>query len=280
MLKSGTRRGGIRTQVRSSLHSRGSVACGAPTSLIRPSRSTGLSFQRKLLTRPDDLPVLDEVDAVAGQAGEQQALGVDLADVPEAGQQQPALGRRDHLVQRGRAAAVHRQAVDVGADRGVRRRGPRRGCGRGAVSTPSDSQSVAGSGRPLSKTDDIDDEPVATANGLVARRRVGRVGPQPQAGRSEPLADAGAAAGRLKTVRPSRRCGRSRSSRGSRTGRRWTTAAAASRSDRPAGRATRSPQPRRRRSSASRSGTTTSDQSRVCWPTQEEPPLLLPVTST
>ena len=52
----------------------------------------------EVVDRAGDLAALDEVDAVAGQAGEQQGLRVDLADVPEAGQQQPALGAGDQVV--------------------------------------------------------------------------------------------------------------------------------------------------------------------------------------
>ena len=96
--------------------------------MSRPSRSTGLSLNRKLFTSADDLAALDEVDAVPGQPGEQQGLRVDLADVPEAGQQQAALGVGDHLVEAaGRVAASpsagcrrrgHRQAGQLGASAG------------------------------------------------------------------------------------------------------------------------------------------------------------------
>ena len=37
---------------------------------------------------PDHLSIPDDIDPVAGQAGEQEALGVDLTDVPEAGHEQ------------------------------------------------------------------------------------------------------------------------------------------------------------------------------------------------
>src|SRR3954470_19279370 len=55
-----------------------------------------------------DLAVLDEVDPVAGEAGEQQRLRVDLADVPQAGEQQPALCARDEVLDRA-GGAVHAQ---------------------------------------------------------------------------------------------------------------------------------------------------------------------------
>ena len=98
----------------------GQRRAGAPdAAMTRPSRSTGDSLNRKLFTAPVDLAVLDQVDAVAGQPGEQQRLRVDLADVPEAGQQQPALGRRrpSSSSAAGRAVDLEDQVVDAGVDR-------------------------------------------------------------------------------------------------------------------------------------------------------------------
>src|SRR6185436_5063105 len=51
----------------------------------------GALVEPEVVDRAGDLAVLHEVDAVAGQAGEQEGLRVDLADVPEAGHQQTAL---------------------------------------------------------------------------------------------------------------------------------------------------------------------------------------------
>ena len=72
----------------------------------------------EVVDRAGDLAVLDQVDAVAGQAGEQQALRVDLADVPETGEQQAALGAGDQLVDAaGAALDLEHQVVDVRGDR-------------------------------------------------------------------------------------------------------------------------------------------------------------------
>ena len=51
-MKSGTRIGGITVRVKKSFHSRHRVISAAPTSVIRPSNSTGDSLKRKLLTAP------------------------------------------------------------------------------------------------------------------------------------------------------------------------------------------------------------------------------------
>src|SRR6201999_2948173 len=73
----------------------------------------------EVVDRPGDLAVLDQVDTVAGQAGEQQGLRVDLPDVPQAGQQQAALGAGDHLGQarRLRGRGLEDEVVDGGRDR-------------------------------------------------------------------------------------------------------------------------------------------------------------------
>src|SRR5690348_9225308 len=47
--------------------------------------------EAEVVHAPDDLALLDEVHAVAGEAGQEQGLGVDLADVPETREQQPTL---------------------------------------------------------------------------------------------------------------------------------------------------------------------------------------------
>ena len=95
MLKSATRSVGMATRVKKSLHSRGSA-----TSCRRRSRDPGQQVDRALVEaevvdRTDDLAAFDEVDPVAGESGEQKRLRVDLADVPERGQQaDPARCRR------------------------------------------------------------------------------------------------------------------------------------------------------------------------------------------
>ena len=52
MLKSGTRIGGIAVRLKKSFHSRQSTFSVRPTSLIRPSSSSGDSLKRKLFTAP------------------------------------------------------------------------------------------------------------------------------------------------------------------------------------------------------------------------------------
>lgn len=56
MLKSGTRIAGNAARVNQSLHSRGSVRSVRPTSVARPSRSTGDSLNRKLFATPVTSP--------------------------------------------------------------------------------------------------------------------------------------------------------------------------------------------------------------------------------
>ena len=56
MLKSATRSAGIAVRLKSSPDSRPSVRTVAPTSMVRASRSTGLSLKRKLFTAPVILP--------------------------------------------------------------------------------------------------------------------------------------------------------------------------------------------------------------------------------
>src|SRR6185437_9932042 len=56
MLKSPTRSGGIAVRVNQSLHSRGRHCSRRPICAIRPSRSTGDSLNRKLLTTPVTSP--------------------------------------------------------------------------------------------------------------------------------------------------------------------------------------------------------------------------------
>src|SRR5688572_20776552 len=57
-----------------------------------------------VLDRTRDLAILDQEGPVAGEAREQDRALIDAADVPEAGTQDAALGARDHLLERGRAA--------------------------------------------------------------------------------------------------------------------------------------------------------------------------------
>ncbi len=101
MLKSGIRSGGIAARVNQSFHSRGRVRCGG-AGLRRAAHEVERGLvEAEVVDLGGDLAVLDEVDAVAGQAGEQHRLRVDLAHVPEAGQQQPPLRRGDHVLERG-----------------------------------------------------------------------------------------------------------------------------------------------------------------------------------
>src|SRR3984893_17399937 len=53
--------------------------------------------EAEVVDRRGHLAVLDEVDAVAGQSGEQQRGGIDLADVPQCGEQQATFGGRDDV---------------------------------------------------------------------------------------------------------------------------------------------------------------------------------------
>ena len=97
MLKSGTRIGGITVRVKKSFHSRHRVISVGPD-LGDPAEQLDRGLvEAEVVHRADHLAVLDQVDAVPGQTGEQQPLRIDLADVPQAGQQQPALGAGDHL---------------------------------------------------------------------------------------------------------------------------------------------------------------------------------------
>src|SRR3954454_7497199 len=71
----------------------------------------------EVVYRAADLPVLDEIDAVARQAGEQECLRVYLADVPEAGEQQSPLGGLDHLRQRGTGPVLTAFEDEVAGER-------------------------------------------------------------------------------------------------------------------------------------------------------------------
>src|SRR5579862_9142673 len=53
-----------------------------------PEQVDGALVEAEVFDRADHLAPLDQIDAVAGEAGQQQRLGVDLTDIPEAGQQQ------------------------------------------------------------------------------------------------------------------------------------------------------------------------------------------------
>ena len=94
MLKSATRSGGMAVRFIHSPHSR-DRARSVRTGLGRAGQDVdGALVEAEVVHRPDHLAVLDEVDAVTGEAGEQERDRVDLADVPEAGEQQPPLGAR------------------------------------------------------------------------------------------------------------------------------------------------------------------------------------------
>ncbi len=113
MLKSGTRRAGMDVRLKYSPNSRPSARTLVPTSVARARRSTGLSLNRKLLTAPDHLAVLDQVDAVAGEPGEQHGGRVDLPDVPEAGEQEAPLGPGDEVLERtGGSRHLEEQVAD------------------------------------------------------------------------------------------------------------------------------------------------------------------------
>ena len=92
MLKSATRRVGIATLVKKSLHSRGSDTSVADAPTTRRKQVDGALVEPEVVDSSHDLPIFDEVDAVARQAREQEGLRVDLADVPQCRQQQSAFG--------------------------------------------------------------------------------------------------------------------------------------------------------------------------------------------
>ena len=68
--------------------------------------------EAEVVGRADDGAVLNHVDAVAGEPGHEQRRRVDLADVPQAGQQEPPFGAGHHVVDR--AAAVPRHSAAPG----------------------------------------------------------------------------------------------------------------------------------------------------------------------
>ena len=131
MLKSGTRSAGVAVrEKKSSPHSReklGTVCGGVGVAAQQVDRALVVA---EVVHRSGDLATLDAVDAVAGEAGEQQGLRVDLADVPHAGQQQAVLHPGD----------------EVGLGAGGPRRRPAPGCrSRGWSAGPSGPR-CAGSG--------------------------------------------------------------------------------------------------------------------------------------
>ena len=121
------RSGGITVRLRYSPNSRPSARTGVPTSVARTEQVDRALVETEIVDRADHLAVLDQVDPVAGQPGHEQRGRVDRADVPEAGQQQPALGAGHHVVDRSAvvAVAVQQQVVDVGRH-GHLRTAPRR----------------------------------------------------------------------------------------------------------------------------------------------------------
>ena len=122
MLKSGTRSIGMAARVNQSFHSRGSVRSVRPACDRPPEQVDRRLVEPEVVHRAGHLAALDEEDAVAGEAGQQQRLRVDLADVPERGEQQAALGGRDHLRRR------HGGASGPRGSGCRRRRWPARSC--------------------------------------------------------------------------------------------------------------------------------------------------------
>ena len=152
---------------RRSPHSRGSVSSLTPAWVARRSRSSGLSLKPEVVDRRRHLAVLDQVDAVAGQPGQQHRRRVDLTDVP----------RASSTTARARSAAIMSARLAVppvittlsaatatGAELGGG--GPRIGQ---RVDHAVAIQSTRLISMPLSNTDTVSDElPVAT-NGVQAR---------------------------------------------------------------------------------------------------------------
>ena len=100
MLNPSTRSGGIAVRLKYSFHSRDSArSCSAHLGRSWQAGPRGLSLKRKLFTAPTISPCSDQVDAVTGEAGQKQSRRVDLADVPETGEEQPPVGVRDHRVE-------------------------------------------------------------------------------------------------------------------------------------------------------------------------------------
>ena len=246
MLKSGTRIGGIARagEVVAPLARQrrlGAADLGGPAEQVDRRL-----VEAEVVHRAGDLAVLDEVDAVAGQPGEQQRLRVDLADVPEAGQQQSALGARRSSPPGGGPAAVQDQVVDERTRRLRRSRVAQERVRTRLVSVPVahpvDRRRPAA---PLSKTDcrpPPDSADDLERRALQARARPGRSAASAAASASRsPIA--GAAAGRGEDAAAllgvaGRRCSSTRRS----SGRRRRSAAAASRTA-PAGRSIRRARP-------------------------------------
>ena len=143
MKNSGTRTGGIAARVNQSFHSRGSVRSVAPTWRRAAQHvERGVVEPEVVVDLGDDLTVLDQVDAVAGEAGEQQRRGVDEPDVPEAGEQEAALGGGDEVVERAVGTPGEQQVVARRRERGAELRGLGAGVGElcdDAVAHPLDA---------------------------------------------------------------------------------------------------------------------------------------------
>ena len=154
----------------------------------------GALVPAEVVDRRGDLAVLDEVDAVAGEPGEQRGLRVDNADVPHAGQQEAPLGAGDEVLDRaGGAVHVEDEVVDGGSDRLLGHLG----------GVPGLAQR-----RELARADPVGPaelEPVVEDRALVGRRRgegerralqsgVRRVGVERHLGPGQLLADPGAGA--------------------------------------------------------------------------------------
>ena len=272
MLKSGDpqRRHRGAGEVVAPLARQASARC-APASANRPQQVDRALVEPEVVDRAGDLAVLDQVDAVAGQPGEQQRLRVDLADVPQAGQQQPALGAGDQVVERRRSRRRPRgpgcRSPGVTGSPVSSARVP----GLAAAPRSSPSRDPVGRGRAAGRCRRptvASPDARATTNGAHSRPGVRRVAEQRQrpvgrAARRPGCRRRGLAEDR---TGPRARRGRRPSSRRRSSGRRPRSAAGSCRSGRPAGRRAARAQPSRRASSASSAGASTSAKSRVAPP--------------
>ena len=112
------RSGGMIVRLRYSPNSRPSERTGVPTSVARAKQVDGALVEAEVVRGTDHGAVLNHVDAVAREPGHEQGRRVDLPDVPQAGEQEPPLGARHHVVDASRCRARHSAA------RGCRRRAP------------------------------------------------------------------------------------------------------------------------------------------------------------
>ena len=237
-----------------------------PPPTARPSRSDRRLVEPEVVDLAGHLAVLDQVDAVPGQAGQQQRRRVDLADVPQAGQQQPALGvRRPSPPASGPPPPSRTRLSDRGRDR---QPGQRRRC--------AGWWSAASARRRAIQSVGAERQPVVEDRLVVARRSArSRTARTPGPGSfgslrrvsgsvGQRLADPGAAA-RLGEHRAAlgRVPGRRPTTAGRSAGRPPRSAAAASRTARRAARPGARPSPAAAASSASSAAGSTSLKSRV-----------------